>query len=100
MFLFFFTQNTAYDLRISDWSSDVCSSDLDYDRRSRILRSFLWLFGRSYIRLGVSRPGRTPSLACAISGWPRFAGPRQAWSTVSADPSGLIDNDTSKFDGL
>src|SRR3546814_2667927 len=26
--LFFFNQKTAYDLRISDWSSDVCSSDL------------------------------------------------------------------------
>src|SRR3546814_9204028 len=28
MFLFFFKQKTAYDMRISDWSSDVCSSDL------------------------------------------------------------------------
>src|SRR3546814_7315458 len=29
MFLcFFFKQSTAYELRISDWSSDVCSSDL------------------------------------------------------------------------
>src|SRR3546814_1695989 len=26
--LFFFKQTTAYELRISDWSSDVCSSDL------------------------------------------------------------------------
>src|SRR3546814_4923663 len=26
---FFFKQKTAYELRISDWSSDVCSSDLD-----------------------------------------------------------------------
>src|SRR3546814_11493179 len=26
--IFFFNQNTAYDMRISDWSSDVCSSDL------------------------------------------------------------------------
>src|SRR3546814_7557818 len=26
---FFFKQKTAYDMRISDWSSDVCSSDLD-----------------------------------------------------------------------
>src|SRR3546814_8576449 len=26
---FFFKQMTAYDMRISDWSSDVCSSDLD-----------------------------------------------------------------------
>src|SRR3546814_2111130 len=28
MFVFFFKQKTAYELRISDWSSDVCSSDL------------------------------------------------------------------------
>src|SRR3546814_17343548 len=27
-FCFFFKQKTAYDMRISDWSSDVCSSDL------------------------------------------------------------------------
>src|SRR3546814_2926114 len=27
-FFFFFKQKTAYDMRISDWSSDVCSSDL------------------------------------------------------------------------
>src|SRR3546814_5649333 len=28
---FFFKQNTAYEMRISDWSSDVCSSDLHGD---------------------------------------------------------------------
>src|SRR3546814_4530215 len=28
---FFFKQKTAYELRISDWSSDVCSSDLGAD---------------------------------------------------------------------
>src|SRR3546814_9758782 len=28
VFFFFFKQNTAYEMRISDWSSDVCSSDL------------------------------------------------------------------------
>src|SRR3546814_2141972 len=27
--LFFFMHKTAYELRISDWSSDVCSSDLE-----------------------------------------------------------------------
>src|SRR3546814_11081935 len=27
-FIFFFKQKTAYEMRISDWSSDVCSSDL------------------------------------------------------------------------
>src|SRR3546814_7169702 len=28
IFFVFFKQNTAYEMRISDWSSDVCSSDL------------------------------------------------------------------------
>src|SRR3546814_5529720 len=33
MFIFFFfKQKTAYEMRISDWSSDVCSSDLYYPR--------------------------------------------------------------------
>src|SRR3546814_5562361 len=29
VFFFFFKQKTAYEMRISDWSSDVCSSDLN-----------------------------------------------------------------------
>src|SRR3546814_13556440 len=29
MWFFFFKQKTAYEMRISDWSSDVCSSDLE-----------------------------------------------------------------------
>src|SRR3546814_10875024 len=32
VFIFFFKQKTAYEMRISDWSSDVCSSDLECDR--------------------------------------------------------------------
>src|SRR3546814_4418392 len=28
-YVFFFKQKTAYEMRISDWSSDVCSSDLN-----------------------------------------------------------------------
>src|SRR3546814_11750251 len=31
--IFFFKQKTAYEMRISDWSSDVCSSDLFRHRR-------------------------------------------------------------------
>src|SRR3546814_4225040 len=30
-YFFFFKQKTAYEMRISDWSSDVCSSDLRLD---------------------------------------------------------------------
>src|SRR3546814_7462871 len=32
---FFFKQKTAYEMRISDWSSDVCSSDLIVDYNAR-----------------------------------------------------------------
>src|SRR3546814_3218864 len=32
---FFFKQQTAYEMRISDWSSDVCSSDLGAAERRR-----------------------------------------------------------------
>src|SRR3546814_6193503 len=32
LFFFFFKQKTAYEMRISDWSSDVCSSDLPFGR--------------------------------------------------------------------
>src|SRR3546814_16960997 len=36
VFFFFFKQKTAYEMRISDWSSDVCSSDLDPHQRRLI----------------------------------------------------------------
>src|SRR3546814_8255511 len=32
-FFFFFKQKTAYEMRISDWSSDVCSSDLQQRKK-------------------------------------------------------------------
>src|SRR3546814_6083567 len=34
LFVFFFKQKTAYEMRISDWSSDVCSSDLTLPARA------------------------------------------------------------------
>src|SRR3546814_9012943 len=34
---FFFKQKTAYEMRISDWSSDVCSSDLPLVREERLV---------------------------------------------------------------
>src|SRR3546814_9299399 len=46
-YFFFFKQKTAYEMRISDWSSDVCSSDLwceddhEVDRRKRAHREEL-----------------------------------------------------------
>src|SRR3546814_2408000 len=34
--MFFFKQKTAYEMRISDWSSDVCSSDLFWELSPRL----------------------------------------------------------------
>src|SRR3546814_8020055 len=54
--LFFFKQKTAYEMRISDWSSDVCSSDL-YRRRSETLQvqPELRQFGRPRLQPVTSR---------------------------------------------
>src|SRR3546814_10557645 len=48
-YFFFFNQKTAYYMRISDWSSDVCSSDLIDDRAAA---------ARLHVREG--RPHRPP----------------------------------------
>src|SRR3546814_11048214 len=71
LFVFFFKQKTAYEVRISDWSSDVCSSDLllmhprcasvDYSRLKYILygaapipldllRQCMRMFGAQFIQ--------------------------------------------------
>src|SRR3546814_8645094 len=54
-FFFFFKQKTAYEMRISDWSSDVCSSDLEVFRRlaDEILHPRRWLLFQRR-RLGSS----------------------------------------------
>src|SRR3546814_9941122 len=48
---FFFKQKTAYEMRISDWSSDVCSSDL----RPEIKLAPRQIFTRSRTRADVAR---------------------------------------------
>src|SRR3546814_1605094 len=62
-FFFFFKQKTAYEMRISDWSSDVCSSDLvagaarrgnrDAHHRNQERQA-----ARGAFRLADHRPGR------------------------------------------
>src|SRR3546814_2387289 len=41
MCFFFFKQKTAYEMRISDWSSDVCSSDLRLRLNLPVTRAFI-----------------------------------------------------------
>src|SRR3546814_7804866 len=41
---FFFKQKTAYEMRISDWSSDVCSSDLASIATLKATAMVMWIF--------------------------------------------------------
>src|SRR3546814_879427 len=55
--LFFFKQKTAYEMRISDWSSDVCSSDLNGEQAEFIIaRTAADKAGA--VGIGVERAGR------------------------------------------
>src|SRR3546814_13295891 len=51
--VFFFKQKTAYEMRISDWSSDVCSSDLVAHIREP--RAYLFTTARSVVLQHVRR---------------------------------------------
>src|SRR3546814_4299794 len=58
IFVVFFKQKTAYEMRISDWSSDVCSSDLLPQRLVEVLERL----GPTYIKLGQLLATRTDYL--------------------------------------
>src|SRR3546814_10169182 len=53
-YFFFFKQKTAYEMRISDWSSDVCASELDIARLPETL-----------LRAGKAL-GRTDFIECGL----------------------------------
>src|SRR3546814_11023192 len=68
---FFFKQKTAYEMRISDWSSDVCSSDLPI--RSAVLDivevgagggSIAWIDPGGVPKVGPESAGADPGPAC------------------------------------
>src|SRR3546814_6428178 len=76
---FFFKQKTAYEMRISDWSSDVCSSDLvavivNEFRRGRTQRFFAYLVPKTCeiikiafdLRLGPLKPCRQNDAAHGV----------------------------------
>src|SRR3546814_20523522 len=85
LFFFFFKQKTAYEMRISDWSSDVCSSDLARARRVRDRLAgrrarrgrTLGAGGRGRVDPRQSRPPDSPDHASRAS-YPRRAGGRCA----------------------
>src|SRR3546814_10426266 len=72
---FFFKQKTAYEMRISDWSSDVCSSDLAAPRRVEgafegtplllvVACQVAHQVGRFLGMLGVARDGELLAAQC------------------------------------
>src|SRR3546814_2309343 len=61
LFFFVFKQKTAYEMRISDWSSDVCSSDLP------AFGQFVAGFGRPIGRLGQDA---VKTIQCGAFGTP------------------------------
>src|SRR3546814_20216842 len=68
-FFFFFKQKTAYEMRISDWSSDVCSSDLAAQAFSRVswTRSSARSARPVRLRAKARRCGMTVSSSCLHS---------------------------------
>src|SRR3546814_9496921 len=93
-FFFFFKQKTAYEMRISDWSSDVCSSDLD---PVRLMTAYqLPLYDIDFALKEVERLAKDKKARCvqltpfpSELGLPDFYDPRYAplWSLI--EESGL-----------
>src|SRR3546814_349960 len=98
LLFFFFKQKTAYELRISDWSSDVCSSDLR--GRTRISRggrcqspsSWPTMWRRAAARLPAPptpHPPRSPFPRCYRAGpraLPYVAPTHQRFRSAPAHP--------------
>src|SRR3546814_2718756 len=75
-FFFFFKQKTAYEMRISDWSSDVCSSDLRVDRECRRCEARLSQPGFLHIHAQQDGAGGTGRTQCARACTPEDQGMR------------------------
>src|SRR3546814_9059164 len=65
-YFFFFKQKTAYEMRISDWSSDVCSSDL-------LATSLAIRLSGGHLELPIASTKRRRILELDDKGWTRFA---------------------------
>src|SRR3546814_2037345 len=88
---FFFKQKTAYEMRISDWSSDVCSSDL-----TSYTTNFRNPFGDPQSRMLGGFPAQAPrrhALACSLLHCTqRQRTPRQPNQTGDPDAMSLFQN--------
>src|SRR3546814_8983949 len=129
VFIFFFKQKTAYEVRISDWSSDVCSSDLyarAVERASRSAEAVLQArasgapvlehqkvaLERTTQALDQIRPGASRDLASAMQRDPALlreaaagrSGPMieamAQEARVRADPNLRADRFVERWQGL
>src|SRR3546814_16722116 len=67
--IFFFKQKTAYEMRISDWSSDVCSSDLKPNAEmepAALLAAFMADLAAGRVQTG---DGVAPIATCWLDAW-------------------------------
>src|SRR3546814_1649750 len=94
---FFFKQKTAYEMRISDWSSDVCSSDLAGRRLRRPLLQPLDHRGRDVPlhvdrQLGSQVEDERDEMGIVPLGKPRGRiEPLHArWAVVEMDQAGCV----------
>src|SRR3546814_4702371 len=83
--IFFCKQKTGYELRISDWSSDVCSSDLKWPQffRLRYLET-----PTDFAALAEKKPQRyiQPPGSGLCAYFPRNLSDGQTWAKIMADP--------------
>src|SRR3546814_3447178 len=96
MFFFCFKQKTAYEMRISDWSSDVCSSDL------RIGECVARHAIHSSSANVVSPPSRCPITTIGLSSQVTVHIPSSAWKMITARVSAAVRSEehTSELQSL
>src|SRR3546814_4678748 len=87
MFVVFFKQKTAYEMRISDWSSDVCSSDL-FMKTARRLPGSLATLSLAVLALGLAAGPRVGGVAMAQEAEPESIGTFGNWQAVTFEEIG------------
>src|SRR3546814_10948886 len=89
---FFFKQKTAYEMRISDWSSDVCSSDLldGLDDLELLARA-----GRAgdHVHAAVAQAQRLQDVEADLHLLHRIGGERHAYGVADAGPKQVAHAD-------
>src|SRR3546814_9648035 len=97
MFFFFFKQKTAYEMRISDWSSDVCSSDLS---ASEIFAGAIQDYGRGLV-IGETTFGKgTVQNLVDLDRWPGNEGKRYGQVKLTIAQFFLPDGSSTQNKGV